>query len=205
MDAQLQNWDKFSKYHVNCDWYGIWYRYSPDGELIESLEGVRSLHANEDGSEVTHQNHYHYQDGRTETKTFGPYKKPNIRALFLDNSFSAGSPQIKIGSFFGFETGFRYENRRIEAIVVYNESGNLQKITFIDEKLVNFPKATTNLPAQEVNNNWQGISKTITSDWIISKPAVKEWKNLETLAEDNQILHFSNNVSISFPQKIVSD
>ncbi|WP_430794846.1 DUF3598 family protein [Trichormus azollae] len=66
-------------------------------------------------------------------KTFGPYKKPTIRALFLDNSFTAGSPELKIGSIFGSDTRFRYENRRAESIAIYDASSNLQKVTFIDE------------------------------------------------------------------------
>ncbi|MEA5575074.1 DUF3598 family protein [Anabaena sp. UHCC 0451] len=203
MEAQLQNWDFFLKYHVNCDWYGIWSRYSPNGDIIESFEGVRSFHANEDDSEVTHQNYLKYADGKSETKTFGPYQKPTIRALFLDNSFSAGSAIIELGSIFGFETGFRYENKRAEAIAIYNESGNLHKITFIDEKLVTLPKVTTNLPPQEISGNLQGTAKTITSDLQISSPIATSWQPLENLAKDYQILHLSNTVSISCPQIIV--
>jgi hypothetical protein len=205
MAAQLQNWDTFIKYHVNCDWHGIWYRYSSDVKLLESFAGVRSFHANEDGSEVTHQNYYQYQDGKTEIKTFGPYKKPTIRALFLDNSFTAGSAKIEIGSIFGFETGFRYENRRAEAITIYDESGNLQKMTFIDEQLGTPPQITTNLHPQEVSGNWQGIAKTITAELTISSPIVTSWQPAENLAKDYQTLHLSNTVSITCPQTIAGE
>jgi hypothetical protein len=205
MTAQLQNWDNFCKHHVNCDWHGIWHRYSPNGEIIESFTGIRSFHTTEDGNEVTHQNQYQYQDGKTEIKTFGPYKKPTIRALFLDNSFSTGSVKVETDSIFGFETGFRYENRRAEAIAIYNKSGYLEKITFIEEQLGTLPEATTNLPPQTVSNNGQGISKTITPDLLVSSPIVKEWQKLETLTNDSQIIHLSATVSISCPQKIVDN
>ncbi|WP_041641520.1 DUF3598 family protein [Trichormus azollae] len=50
--------------------------------------------------------------------------------------------------------GYRYENIRAEAITIYDESGNLQKITFIDEQIGTLPQLTTNLPRQEVSGNW---------------------------------------------------
>jgi hypothetical protein len=204
MEAQLQNWDTFLKYHVNCDWYGIWSRYSPEGEITESFQGIRSFHTNQDGSEVTHQNHLKYADGDSEIKTFGPYHKPIIRAFFLENSFYTGSPKFELGSIFGFETGFRYENKRSEAVVIYDETGNLQTITFINEKLVDYPKATTHLPHQEISKNWQGKAITINSDLLTSEPIVTTWQPLEQLAENNQILQLSDVFSISYPGKISS-
>ena len=181
MDVQLRNWETFVEYHVNCDWYGIWSRYSPDGEVTESFQGIRSFHTNTDSSEVTHQNYLKYADGNSETKTFGPYKKPTIRALFLDNSFYAGSPKVEIGSGFGFETGFRYENKRSEAVVIYNETGDLQRITFINEKLVDYPKSITHLTPQEISQNWQGKAISINSDLLTSEPIVTTWQSLKNL------------------------
>lgn len=202
MDAQLKNWQNFLTYHVNCDWYGIWTRYTADGQITESFEGVRSFHANEDSSEVKHQNYLKYTDGHSETKTFGPYKQPQIRALFLDNSFSAGSPNIEPGKMFGFETGFRYENRRVEAITIYNESGKLEKFTFIEEKLVTYPKPLPHLPPQQISGKWQGKTKTMTPNWEISTPQTTLWQPIEKLAQDDKILHFPNNVVISCPLQI---
>jgi hypothetical protein len=205
LDAQLHNWESFIKYHVNCDWYGIWSRYSADGKVTESFTGIRSFHENEDGSEVTHQNHLKYADGQSETKTFGPYKKPHIRSLFLDNSFSAGSLKIEPGKIFGFETGFRHENKRAELITIYNQNGNLEKFTFIEEKLVTFPKPIPHLPPPEINGNWQGKSKTITSNLLISEEKITRWQPLENLVQDNKIFHFPQNLSVSCPHQINID
>ena len=86
------------------------HHHSPDGEVTDSFQCIRSFHLNQEGNEINHQNHYIYADGKKETKTFGPYKKPDTRALFLDNSFSWGSILVLAESRFGFETGFRYED-----------------------------------------------------------------------------------------------
>ena len=102
MQPQLQNWDNFCKYHVNCDWYGVWTKYLPDRQVIDSFQCIRSFHLNQEGNEINHQNHYIYADGKKETKTFGPYKKPDTRALFLEISFSWCAILVLAESRFGF-------------------------------------------------------------------------------------------------------
>lgn len=197
---QLQNWNNFCRYHAD-DWYGTWSRYTPDGQLIEFFQCVRSFHLSEDGSEIHHQNHYTYADGKTETKTFGPYKKPFTRALFLDNSFSWGSTKVESGSNFGFETGFRFEDRRLSVAVVYDDGGG-QKIVVIPENLTTFPEKPTPTSAKEFSSDWEGTGKTMTPDWIVSSPIPTSWNRLDNLGEDYLTLHFSDGISICCPQKI---
>jgi hypothetical protein len=97
METQLQNWDNFCRYYANSDWYGTWTKYSPNGQVLNFFQCVISFRVNEDCSEINHQNHYSYADGKKESKTFNPYKKPIASALFLDNSFSWGSPKVESG------------------------------------------------------------------------------------------------------------
>ena len=204
MDTQLQNWDNFCRYHATGDWHGTWTRYSPKREVIESFQCIRSLQANEDGSEINHQNHYTYADGKSETKTFGPYKKPNTVALFLDNSFSWGSTKVESGSSFGFETGFRHEDRRASVVVVYDDSGRLQQIIIIPEHLASFAEESPHPQAFQLSGNWKGTLKMMTPDLIVSPPVATSWNRLEDLGEDYLTLHFPDGISLSCPEQIES-
>ena len=204
MEAQLQNWDNFCRYHATGDWYGTWTRYSPKGEVIESFQCIRSLQASEDGSEINHQNHYTYADGKSETKTFGPYKKPNTVVLFLDNSFSWGSTKVESGSSFSFETGFRHEDRRASAAVAYNDSGRVQRIIVIPEHLASFAEESPAPPADRISGNWQGTLKKMTPDLIVSPPVATSWNQLENLSENYQTLHFPDGISLSCPRQVES-
>jgi len=201
-EAQLKNWHNFCHYHANADWYGTWTKYSPDGDVIEFFQGVRSFQVSEDGCEIHHQNHYTYADGTKESKTFGPYKKPITRALFLDHSFFWGSPKLEAGANFAFEMGFRYEDRRTSVVVICNDRGKLQQTIVISEQLGYFSEASPKLSAKELGGNWIGCQKTITPDWIVSAAVATSWKPIEQLIEDNLILHLPNNVLISYPQSI---
>ncbi|MBF1989301.1 DUF3598 family protein [Fischerella thermalis] len=205
--AQLQNWDNFCRHHANRDWYGTWTRYSAEVEIIESFNCIRSFKISADGSEIYHQNHYTYADGTKETKTFGPYKKPITRALFLDNSFSWGSHKIELGSNFGFETGLSYEDRRAGVVIMYDEAGNLERIVVIPENLTSFPETPTPPSTKksiESDQNWKGTAKTITPDCIVSSPVDIYWEQLEKLGDNFRTLHFCDGISVTFPPKIVT-
>jgi Domain of unknown function (DUF3598) len=205
MTEKLQNWNNFCQYHANNDWYGTWNTYSPDGQLVEYLQCIRSFHLSEDDSEIYHQNHYTYADGKKETKTFGPYKKPNSKSLFLDNSFSWGSTNIETGSNFGFETGFRYEDRRISVVVVYDGTGKMEKIVAISEHLASYSEESKLRSAKDISENWQGTGKTMTPDWVVSPPVTASWNQLENLVEDYLTLHFIDGISICCPRKIEAE
>ena len=202
MQPQLQNWDNFCKYHVNCDWYGVWTKYSPDGQVIDSFQCIRSFHLNQNGSEIKHQNHYIYPDGKKETRNFGPYKKPDTRALFLDNSFSWGSIIVVEESRFGFKTGFRYEDKRVSAVVIYNETGNLQEITVISEVLKGISEESNVISPEQFSGIWKGKAKTINPNWIVSFPVETIYNQLENNADDYLNLHFPEGVYVNCPSQV---
>ena len=199
--AQLQNWNNFCQYHANNDWYGTWTRYSADGQIIETFHCIRSFHVSDNGNEIHHQNHYTYADGTKETKTFGSYKKPITRSWFLDNTFSWGSTKVESGSNFGFETGLRYEDKRTNVVIMY-DAGNLERITVIPETLTIFPENPSPTSAKELSGNWVGTAKNMTPNWMVSSPVPASWQPLENLADDYQIFHFSDGISISCPRKV---
>lgn len=199
MQPQLQNWDSFCKYHVNHDWYGVWTKYLPDGKVTDSFQCVRSFHLNQQGDEINHQNHYIYADGKKETKTFGPYKKPDGRALFLDNSFSWGSIIFVEESRFGFETGFRYEDKRLSTVVVYNENCDLQEITVISEVLEGSSEESNTISPQQFSSIWEGTAKTINPNWIVSSAVETSYKQLEDDNQDYLKLYFPEGVCLRCP------
>ncbi|NEO91665.1 MAG: DUF3598 family protein [Moorea sp. SIO3G5] len=203
MDRKLQNWNKFCRYYSG-DLYGIWTRYSSAGKVIESWRCIRSFRPTAEGSEIHHQNHYSYANGKTETKTFGPYKQPITTGLFLDNGFSWGSTTVKSGSTFFSDICLRNENSRATAIAKYDESGSLKRFTVFPEHLGHFVNVPPLPPAHQISSDWQGTVQTITPDWQISTPVVTSWQPLDDLPEDYLRLHFPNGISISCPAQVES-
>ena len=198
---QLQNWKIFCQYHLG-DWYGIWTRYSANGEAIESFKCVRCFDFSEDGSVINHQNNYTYADGKTESKTFGPYEQSITTPIFINNSFSWGSTEVKPSFPFGFEIGFRYENEGASAAVMYDNTGKLQRITISPEHLGSFPKEISTPLANEVEGNWQGVMESITPSLKTLNSTASVWKNLKDLSEHQDTLHFPGSVSVSCPRQI---
>ncbi|WGV25299.1 DUF3598 family protein [Halotia branconii] len=203
MNLQLQNWSQFCRYYSQ-DLYGTWTRYYIKEQFRESLQCIRSFRANDDCSEISHQNHYIYADGTKESKTFGPYLKPITNGLFLDTCFSWGSKRVEPGIPFFFDTCLRDEDRRATAIARYNESGSLQRITVLVENLNSFAESS---PVSEMNNsngNWQGTLIKMTPDWTVYPETTTSWIQLHELSENNLILNLNDGVSVSFPQSVES-
>lgn len=202
MEPQLQNWDNFCRYYSD-DLYGTWSRYSAEGELIDSFECIRSFRVLHDGSEISHQNHYIYADGKTESKIFNSYKKPITQGLFLDNCFSWGSAKVEIGNSFFFDTCLRHEDYRASAIARYDERGNLQRMTILSERQGNFGKNSA-ISTIKTNNELRGWLTRITPDWIVSPTMETKWTQLEDLNDSHLIFHLNDGISVSFPRHIES-
>lgn len=205
LKPQEQNWDNFCRYQAIGDWYATGYKYSPQGEVDESFQCIRSLRASKDKNEVYHQNHYTYADGRTVSKTFGPYQKPLINCLFLENSFSWGTNMFEVGSFFGFETGFSHENRRVSSGIFYNEQGNLAHIKLNCEHLGSYVKEFSDSLENQGNNNWKGISQQMTPDYKIAPAIPRVWKPLKQLGEGYFTFNLAGDVSVSGPPMLEKD
>ncbi|MBV8885392.1 MAG: DUF3598 family protein, partial [Chroococcidiopsidaceae cyanobacterium CP_BM_RX_35] len=203
IDVQLENWNNFCQYHLG-NWHGVWTRYSPTGEAIESFKCVRQFHVSEDGNRINHKNFFTYFDGREPKIDCYTYNKPDGRAMFLDNSFSWGKQIIQVNSTFGFEIGFRLKNSGATAAVLYDDSGNLQRITISLERLGEFAKEELLPSKNEPRDTWQGIIRSMMPDLTTSAPKATTWKQLENISHSYKILHFSNSISVSCPTKICS-
>lgn len=198
---QIDNWNRFAENHRG-DWYGTWFRYSPSAEVDEVFRCIRSFHLSEDQRAIKHQNHYIYSDGREETKHFGPYPQPFVRSLFLNNSFSWGSKEVKAGESFFFETGFRFQTKRCSLGTVYNDGGNLEKTVAIAENLDNFAKIPDLLPPEAISHQWKGTLTRITPDFKVSSISESTWKPLSDLNNDYLTLFLTYGISLHCPPQI---
>ena len=125
MDLHDANWERFCRYHIG-DWYGLRTSYTADGVALATRQCIRSFPRTADGRAMTHQNHYRYADGRQETTTFGPYTPATTPAVFVEASFSLGSPAVADATPFAFETGFRVAKRRV-SLVARSDACHFQK------------------------------------------------------------------------------
>ncbi|MEO1377837.1 MAG: DUF3598 family protein, partial [Cyanobacteria bacterium J06635_10] len=141
-----------------------------------------------------------------ETKIFPPYKKPDTGdLLFLDNSFSRGSIIFVEESRFGFETGFRYEDKRLSTVVIYNESGHLQEITVISEVLKGSQEESNLISPQQFSGIWKGKPKTINSNWIVSEQVLTTYDLLQNDTDDYLKLYLPEGVYVNFPSLVEAE
>lgn len=200
--AQLSNWESFCKYHAIGDWHGVWTRYDSDKKIIESFKCIRSFRQNVDSTEVIHENYYTYADGKKETKTFKPYQKPNVKGLFVNNSFSWGSTKVELNSPFGFETGFKFEENGVSVAVIYDRDAKLQRLTFIVESLAKFvPESTLDFINHD-HSKWEGVRFTAMTELGNLPSEATLWSRIEDLSNDYFILHHSDQVSVACPQQL---
>ena len=162
MDLKEQNWRNFITHHVR-DWQGIWTRYSPQGEIIESFKSLRSFRTNPEQTELFQTNCYAYDHSKVEEKKWHSYKQdqvfsdgimhpafPAMRSYFLQQGAAVWSRKIlEPGSkFLPAEFFFRHEEIRHSVSIIYNTDGSLMKVVSIREDAVDFPSKYW---SQEIN------------------------------------------------------
>ncbi len=217
MDLKEQNWINLCANHLR-DWHGIWTRYSPEGEVIESFQSLRSFRSNQEQTEITQFNRYIYSDGKTEEKNWQLNKfsnKPNgichpavpsMRAFFFDQGAATWSAkQLEPETIFQpAEFFFRYEELRHSVPIIYDGSGCLMRIVSIREDATGFPSKYWStelnlLPDRNLSGNWQGSSVTMTPDLTVSPPIPAQ---LHFPIEGNEISFLPDGISVSYPAKV---
>ena len=196
---QTKNWSNFCHYHLG-DWYGNWYRYSSSGNLVEQFKCIRSFKLNPSSSEVNQENHYTYTSGTTETKIFPPHTI-DTKALFLDNAFSFGSTQAKIGSKFGFETTLKSGNRRVGVAGIYSHTLTLERVTIIIEQLNEFPIEQKKLIKNQ-ESNWQGMRQIVTSELEILSEESIIWYPLYGSKENYLTINHLEDILVTCPKEV---
>lgn len=219
MELKEQNWQNFITHHVK-DWQGIWTRYSPQGDMIESFKGLRSFRTNPEQTELFQTNRYTYNNGRVEEKKWHSYKEdkafsdgimhpafPAMRSYFMKQGAAVWSKKIlEPGSLFQpAEFFFRYEEIRHSVAIIYDTDGSLMRVVSIREDAVNFPskywsQEVNLLPERNFGNNWQGTAVTMTPDLRISEP-IQTQLNWPVI-EDNKIFFFPDGISLTCPTQV---
>ena len=187
MNLQEQHWMNLfgSQTPLGTAWYGIWTKYSPELKVIKSYQGIRKFSANEDKTLITHRNNYTYADGNTEEKQWQIEKKianqpdgiihpasESMRALsFGEGVHTWMCPQLKPENLFGCELFFQHQNWRTSVVLIYGESGNLERITQIREHLNSYPDEQPGTELKNISGNWVGQKQSMTPDLKISLPS----------------------------------
>jgi len=203
MDVQDQNWQHFCANHMQ-DWYGIWTRYSPQGEVLESFQSLRSFRCNPQQTEIYQVNRYKYADGRTQEKHW-QYNPGIIKSFFFEQGgVVAAEKQLEPNLPFVVEFLFQHEQLRNSAIAVYNQSGSLSRTASVREDATGFPSQYWSgelnlLPERHINGNWQGTSMTMTPDLQVST-AISTQQQFSR--EGNQSVFFPDEISLFYPEKI---
>jgi hypothetical protein len=176
--------------------------YTVDGVALTPRQCIRSFHCTADGRAITHQNHYRYADGSQETKTFGPYTPATTRGVFVEASFSWGSPAVANETLFAFETGFRAAERRVSLVVRSDAHGVWQPFVVITEHLGQFATRQSAVESPTLPRGWRGLRRTITPDLRVSTAEPIAWRRLEEMGEDRLTGRMPGGLAVSLPRRL---
>ena len=219
MNPQEQNWQNFCANHLR-DWHGVWTKYSPQGEVIESFQSLRSLRLNQEQTVSYQINRYTYPDGKIEEKKWQSNiesrktkdglihpKHPWMRSLYFEEGAAIWvTKEIQVGMIFHkSELFFRHENLRLSVGTVYDENGNLQMFWNFREDSTGFPSQywsrEINLqPEQNLKKDWQSKAVTITSNLEFSSAIPT---NLQWPWQENKTFFLPDGISLSCPDRVL--
>jgi hypothetical protein len=217
ISLKQQNWQHFTLHHLR-DWYGIWTRYSPSGNVTNSFTSQRSFESNPQKTEIVQTNHYIYADGTTEKRSweynevsnsrwdglFHP-ESESMRGFFFGSGHAAwATTKLELGSYFAVELFFICNELRHSVGVVYDKLGSLLRIANIREDARGFPSQywsdeLNQLPQRNFTGNWQGTSVVMTRDLKISAPIPTE---LKFPLGSNKTFFLPDGVSVSCPDQV---
>ncbi len=216
MDVKERNWH-YSTNHL-FDWHGIWTRYTPQGNVKESFQSLRSFKSNPEKTKIAHTNTYIYANGESRQESwefdflsnslsdglFHPSRETMRGYFFASGHATWATNKLKPSSYFGIELFFRYEDLRHSVGIVYDESGNLFHTANIREDCHGLPSKywsteLNQLPERDFSGDWQGISMTITPDLKISEPipTLFNWHR-----EGHKYYYLPDGVSVNCPSSI---
>ncbi len=148
------------------EWHGSFTRFSPQGELLEDTPTMVSFTGLNDNQTIRQIVRRLPPNCPPEEKVFEYSSLGRGILFFEDGAFSSGSIQLAPFADFGAELGLIYKNRRLRLVQLFNQSGELERLTLIREKLA---KATEPekppLTVEDLVGTWQGEACTIYPDW----------------------------------------
>ncbi|MEL4894785.1 DUF3598 family protein [Crocosphaera sp. Alani8] len=217
MDLKVQNWKNFTDQHL-FDWYGVWTRYTPTGDVQESFRSLRRFQGNAEQTEIHQLNRYIYAEDNCQEKTwnyslsehsladgmFHPQSEL-MRGYFFPSGHATWTvTQLLPGEFFAVELFFRNQHIRHSVGIVYDDQGNLMRVANIREDSTGYPSSfwsteIEQLSSSNLPNNLQGVSMLINSDLEISDPVTTQFTwNIK----GHKIFYLPDGVSISCPENI---
>jgi hypothetical protein len=218
MNLQDKNWEKLFGYITpeGVSWHGIWTMYSLDKEVITTFKGIRKFQANEEKTVITHTNKYIYSDGKEQEIIWKIekqiYNQPDgvihpallsMRALsFGDGANAVLSKQLEVETKFGAELFFGYEQWRTSVATIYDESGELLRISLICEHLDSFPTVTAELEIEKLSQKWIGQKESITADLKISALPETQQLVLDPTEGKNETLLLPDRIVVNVPKKV---
>ena len=217
MELKEQNWKNFTANHLH-DWHGVWTRYSPQSEVQESFQSLRSFQSDPQQLEIAHTNRYIYADGTVKEQSWQYNLETNglpdgvshpgiqsMRGLFFESGHAAAvTMQLQVDSLFAVELFFKSNELRHSVAIVYDKEGALFRTANIREDSRGFPsqfwsKEIEQVSQREFSEDWQGNSVTIAPDLKVSQPSpIKFYWNYQ----GHQTFFLPDEVSISCPEKI---
>lgn len=218
MNNQDKNWNNLFGEYIADDtaWHGQWTTHSPNQEVINSKQVVRSFRSNLDNTVITHTNRYLDAKGNVvDEKTWQIERETcaqsdgvvhpamsSMRAL----SFGAGatawiSHKLIPGKPFGGELFFRDGNWRSSAAIVYGENGQLNRIVHIREHLSRFSDESPSLGTSEISGNWIGKKRSMTSDLSVS-PEEETQISFDQLSGNHKMISLPGGMILMLPEMV---
>ena len=216
MQLKDQNWKNFT---ANLrDWYGIWTRYTPQGEVKESFRSLRSFQSNPEQNEIHQTNRYIYAEDNIKEESWDYNQQENslpdgmyhpqadsMRTICFESGHAAWvTRHLQPDSFFGVELFFRYEELRHSVGIVYDKQGALFRTSNIREDARGFPsqfwsKEIEQVSERNLSGNWEGNSVTMTPDLKVSQQISTQ---LHWGWEGHKTFFLPDGVSISCPDRV---
>ena len=217
MELKEQNWKNFTANHLR-DWHGIWTRYTPEGEVKESFQSLRSFQSHREQTAIHQTNRYIYAEDNFKEESWDYNQQDNslpdgiyhpqadsMRNICLESGHAAWvAKQLKPDSYFGAELFFRHEELRHSVGIVYDKHGTLFRTANIREDARGFPSKFWSREIEQVSKsnlsgNWQGTSVTMTPDLKISQPVPTQ---LHWGWEGHNTFFLPDGVAISCPELV---
>lgn len=216
-DLREKNWNNFFTHHLQ-DWQGVCTKYSPQGEMFEYFESLRSFRGNQEQTQVIQNNEYKYPDGKIVEKTWQINKEsnnladgvcheaiPSMRTLFFEQGAAVWfNKKFEVGVNFAVELLMKVENGRNSVTTHYDGEGNLIRTVCIREdingsQIQQWTNEMNLCPERNFRGNWQGTSITMSPDLQVFDSVKTQ---LHFPIEGNKNFFFPSGISVSCPSRI---
>jgi Domain of unknown function (DUF3598) len=122
--------------------------------------------------------------------------------VFVEASFSWGSPAVDGATPFAFETGFRAAERRVSLVVRSDAHGVWQPLVVITEHLGRFAERPPAVEIPALPQGWRGLRRTITPDLRVSTVEPIAWCRLKEGGEDRLMVRVPGGLAVSLPRRL---